>query len=170
MPVLMADSNTTQFRPSERDMDKLVEEVRERLCLKSREKLNAARRSMPYSNGAARRKGSAFVLSPENCDSSQRSTYGARGSSSKRSCSNCLMKCTKCKCSNSSGISGNPNLLKQLLAEHRLIQEAVRRIHVLHHQYGDDSSASVEPPSPCSARSSSTDSMDSSTFSSTADL
>ena len=170
MPVLMADSTTTQFRPSERDMDKLVEEVRERLCLKSREKLNAARRSMPYSgNGAARRKGSAFVLSSENCDSAHGSSHGAQASAPKRSCGNCTTKCGKCKCSDSSNVSGNPNLLKQLLAEHRLIQEAVRRIHVLH-QYGDASSASVEPPSPCSARSSSTDSMDSSTFSSTTDL
>ncbi|KAK7113980.1 hypothetical protein V1264_000120 [Littorina saxatilis] len=166
MPVLMENSNSTQFRTSERDVDSLVEEVRERLCLKSRDKLNAARRSMPYSCGSTRRKGSAFVLSPEKCDSSasHRSVERERG---KRVCNSCLMKCTRCKCSNSLDIRESRNLLKTLLAEHRLIQEAVRRIHGLHHQYGDTTSASVEAPSSCSVRSSSADSMDSSTFSST---
>lgn len=163
MPVLMAESDSTQFRSSERDVDSLVEEVRERLCIKSREKLTAARRAMPYSpgSGVVWKKGSAFVYSAEKHDSSQ----AVRTPATKPFCNNCLKKCYRCKCSNSSTVSDLSDL-QQLLAERRLIQEAVRR--VLHHQYGDATNG-MEPPTPSSVRSSSTDSIDSNTFSSNAD-
>jgi hypothetical protein len=157
----MAESDSTQLKASERDVDSLVEEVRERLCLKSREKLNAARRAMPYSQHG--RKGSAFVYGSDKRGSPQ----GGRASSSKHFCNSCLKKCYSCKCSSSSK-SEDFSCLQQLLAERRLIQEAVRR--VLHHQYGDSASALEPASSPTSFRSSSTDSMDSSTFSSTAEL
>ena len=167
MPVLMADTTTKQLRPTGQDVDKLVEEVRERLCLKSREKLHAARRAMPYS-----RKGSTFAVNGDHFDSSHPYSHRARNVGSKHLCSHCMAKFSLCKCPNPSDSKDSPDLLKQLLAEHRLIQEAVRRIHVLQHQYGDTGCSSLESPSPCcvSVRSSSSDSVGSSTFSSTADL
>ncbi|XP_076449673.1 uncharacterized protein LOC143286036 [Babylonia areolata] len=165
MPVLMAETNTTQPKPSSYEMDKLVEEVRERLCLKSREKLNSVRRSTPYS-----RKGSAFVDSPEHGESPHRFSQRARDVNSRReTCSRCSWRATKCKCTRSSDLTEAPSLLKQLLAEHRLIQEAVRRIHLLNRQC-DDTVSDLKQASPCSVRSISSDSVDSSSFSSTSDL
>lgn len=165
MPVLMAETSSAQLPPSTYEMDKLVEEVRERLCLRSREKLNAARRSTPYS-----RKGCSFVDSPDHGVSPHPFSHRARDSK-RNVCNRCSWRVTKCKCARSSDFSETPNLLKQLLAEHRLIQEAVRRIHLLE-PCGELLSTNLEQgeSSPCSVRSISTDSVDSSTFSSTTDL
>ncbi|KAL8583324.1 hypothetical protein ACOMHN_057610 [Nucella lapillus] len=168
MPVSMADTSSTQLPTSTYEMDKLVEEVRERLCLRSREKQNASRRSTPYS-----RKGCSFVDSPDHGSSPHHYSSHKARDYKRTVCSQCSWKMSKCKCIGSSDLSETPNLLKQLLAEHRLIQEAVRRIHLFkHHPCDELSSTKLEQSesSPCSARSISTDSVDSTTFSSTTDL
>lgn len=170
MPVLLGDFRTTDLRTTEFQVEKLVEEVRERLCLKSREKLNTVRRS-PYSpimpSGKLRRNGASCVLCSK-CRALHR-TY-----SSEKYC--CCMD-SACKCMSKSETENPNHLLKKLLAEQRLIQEAVRRIQTFHHQYGDSTANDcldpdcLETSSYSSERDcSSLDSVNSSAFSSTSDL
>ncbi|PVD20707.1 hypothetical protein C0Q70_18866 [Pomacea canaliculata] len=160
MPVLFGDYKQTDTRAAtDYEVDALVEQVRERLCLKSREKVNAVRQS-PYSqfsSGAVhRRKGVSCVLCTK-CRSHRTAPTGRD-----------ICVYSGCACSRD---PENPNmLLKKLLAEQRLIQEAVRRIQAFR-QYGDGQSATcLEPPSPGCDRENSTDSSDCSAFSSTSDL
>ncbi|KAK7483073.1 hypothetical protein BaRGS_00025736 [Batillaria attramentaria] len=163
MPVLVGNTKCSQLSPSEYEVEKLVEEVRERLCLKSREKLNAVRRS-PYGithGGGPRRKGSSMSAVCTKCNCARRHVCSTKSDY----CRDCMYKCVK------SGDSGS-DLLKKLIAEQRLIQEAVRRIQAFHHQHGDASSASgacLPIDSPPSVASSTT-SIDSSSFSSTSAL
>uniref|UniRef100_A0A0B7B8L7 Uncharacterized protein n=1 Tax=Arion vulgaris TaxID=1028688 RepID=A0A0B7B8L7_9EUPU len=119
MPVLLKNENTTVYQAV--DVEALVNEVRERLCLKSREKLCSQQRSAPYrlDRHSSDFQNTKHYSSPELC------VYPCK----RRLQNSC--KCTKSISSNhrNNQTYENPrDLLAKLISEQSLIQEAVRRL------------------------------------------
>ncbi|CAL1544861.1 unnamed protein product [Lymnaea stagnalis] len=125
MPVLLKGSDKNMFPAV--DVETLVIEVRDRLCLKNREKFCPSRRSAPYHVNK-------HVAVCEHCS---RKHYSSPESCiHQRHCKhrpNSL--CGACSCApKSRKLSDSPDfedphiLLEKLIAEQSLIQEAVRRL------------------------------------------
>lgn len=122
MPVLLKSEDSTVY-PSV-DVETLVNEVRERLCLKSREKLSSHQRSVPYHVG---RHSSAMVhgkhysspdLSENGCKQRHHGSFSA--------CAYGRNMSSKLK--DSHAFDNPRDLLEKLISEQSLIQEAVRRL------------------------------------------
>ncbi|BFZ13305.1 hypothetical protein BsWGS_16344 [Bradybaena similaris] len=123
MPVLLKSEDSTVY-PNV-DVETLVNEVRERLCLKSREKLSSHQRTVPYHIG---RHSSTMVHSGKHYSSPDLSVDGCkqRQHGSFSACAYGKNMSSKLKGRHT---FDNPrDLLEKLISEQSLIQEAVRRL------------------------------------------
>lgn len=122
MPVLLKGSDKSMYPAV--DVEALVCEVRERLCLKNREKLCPSRRSAPYHVNK-------FVALCEQCSRKHYSSPDSCVHQAQRQCRQRLNSCVKkhtCKLNDSVSYEDPHLLLEKLIAEQSLIQEAVRRL------------------------------------------
>ncbi|KAK6185196.1 hypothetical protein SNE40_007484 [Patella caerulea] len=119
MPVKIENGGENSSQSIPKEIECLVNEVRERLCLKSQEKLSKCYRSTPYSLTSPCR--SVGNISKGTC---VKCSFGVKRPVLKR-------RDRLCTCEDKSQQQQeNPrNLLEQLLREQTLIQEAVRRLH-----------------------------------------
>jgi hypothetical protein len=127
MPVLLKGENTAVYPTV--DVETLVNEVRERLCLKNREKFCSNRRSTPY-NFSSHRSSSSSMF--EKCNRHYSSPESCSYNNKIRPRTSCAMcsreKKISSKMMNSEALEDPHVLLEKLLSEQSLIQEAVRRL------------------------------------------
>ena len=156
MPVFFnGPEYQSAYGPTAVDVETLVTEVKDRLCIKSHERHSPGSRAMPYQR-----------LSPfsvchcaKKHTSSPVSVCQKRLKARHRQTENCI-PCTTCKTKPSSSsrveLEDARTMLEKLLAEQSLIQEAVRRLQT--------QNLKCVPPSSCSSKKiypfSSNDSID----------
>lgn len=124
MPVLLKTENTTVYPTV--DVEALVNEVRERLCLKSREKLCSNRRSAPYHR--SRHSPVCEHFDCKHYSSPDLNVYSCRHRPQSSCTTYSCGKKLSSKLRDNQTFENPRDLLEKLLSEQSLIQEAVRRL------------------------------------------